>query len=1182
MSSPPNTPKQKKGSRQLLKEPFRSASGTTGLDEDIANGAPLVNNAQATTQHTNLSSIGASEQAGGAPGVPIIAEPVDPSAVQLASGQEVPSQYDPTATDTKLKIAPNDPPESHTHETPTTTTDILVETEPNIAPLSSEHTLRSPGTSEPQPLLPTETLPDQVQKIRNTAWSGLQGSLRLLRDSSNVFPQLSSAVDSLISCLDRLEVAVQNRQDFEDLASELAALSESLRQHMSGPSSMLIPDSTVSGAIAIERQTMMIKERLACASEGGLHVASMNEEELVKHYRKIQSHFRQLQTNASMITWSITNEHLVYTRLDEGLNPVKQAAYDSSLSSQISRRGCTEGTRIGVLDGLDDWLYDPTSPSIYWMKGMAGTGKTTIASTFCERVERRKLLAASFFCTRTSAECRDVTRIVPTIAYQLARYSIPFQSALYNILGQNPDIGSKNVLKQFEQLLKEPLQQVKDAMLDNLVVVIDALDECDDRNGVELVLDMLFRHVVHVPLKFLLTSRPEPEIYSKMATHAQSREVVYLHDIEKSLVQADIELYLKEELEFMSPRPGQTEIEQLVRRAGTLFIYAATLVRYIQCGKRLADPHKRLRSVLGLIPESTKRHTQIDALYTAVLKSALNEEELEADEIEDIRVVLRTVLFAQEPINVKTIAELAEINHPQRVIHALHPLLSVLHQSEETGLVSTLHASFHDFMFSIERSGTYCYDVAEHSQLLAQRCFLVMKNQLQFNICNLASSFVPDKEVEDIEERIKANIPPTLGYACRHWANHLALVPQASALLTLLDEFLCHRLLFWMEVLSLRRELPTGVDGLLKVQQWLAHAEPLPSKLMYCVDDARSFVTSFAVNPTSQSTPHIYLSSLSLCPHSSTVYQHYGKRSRGLLELKGSLMDAREGAPPAVWNVGSAQVVSPALSPDGRRVLRASAPLHDDIIIGINSVAFRPDGTHFLTSGRAGALRNWNATDGSFTTCPNKADFVHNPFSTLSPDGSYIASTHGDTSLQVINIMDGSLAAGPFEIERSDLSTLGFSRNNRAIIMGYLDGTIKVCDLKSGSTAVGSFVAHHKRVSSISESPDCSLLVSHSDYEMAIRVWNIVTPALDLPLFNTSIDPASGHSYAAVYDGWNIRDDGWVVNNSQYLLFWLPPDLAVAWCSPYATLAITRSGTLQVPKQKLFVGDQWTQCYVSD
>ncbi|KDN41994.1 hypothetical protein RSAG8_07039, partial [Rhizoctonia solani AG-8 WAC10335] len=1532
MSSPPDTPKQKKGIRQLLKESFRSRSrspsqsllqpdhgappATTGFDEGIAQtanpgrGTPLVDNVTTIAHQTGLSSIASFERAGGASRIPIIIEPVDvgPTTVQLATGQEV-------------------------------------------------------------------------------SWPALFGQL-----------------EPLLSCLDGVEVVVQNRQDFEDLATELAGLSESLNQHMNGFSSMLMSGSTASVAMAIEQQTMVIKEKLVRAPGGGIRGTSMNEEELVKHYRKIQSHFRQLQTNASMSTWSIANEHLVNTRL-ESLSPVKQATYDSRLSTQINRR--------------DDWLYDSTSSSIYWMNGMAGTGKSTIASTFSDRVERRKLLAASFFCTRSSAECRDATRIVPTIAYQLARYSIPFQSELCKILGQNPDIGSKNMLKQFEQLLKEPLQQVQAAMPEDLVVVIDALDdssatqvpghestgagdiqqdvdsctvldECDDRNGVELMLDILFRHAAHLPLKFLVTSRPEPEIYSKMSTHAQSREVIHLHDIEKSLVRADIELYLKEELGFMSPPASPAEIEQLVQRSGTLFIYAATLVRYIRSGKRLADPHKRLRSVLGLTPESTKKHTQIDALYTAVLRSALNEDELEADETEDIRVVLRTVLFAQEPISVETIAELAEIDDPQRVINALHPLRSVLHQSDETGLVSTLHASFPDFMFSHERSGTYFFDVVQHSQMLARRCLSIMKDQLRFNICDLASSFLPDGEVENIQERIKANISPTLAYACRYWTSHLTLAPQSDALLTVLDEFLRHRLLFWMEVLSLRRELPLGVDGLLKVHQWLIHKEISSIELVHWVDEARSFVTSFAVNPTSKSTPHIYLSTLSLCPRSSNVYKHYGKRSRGLLELKGSLMEVREGAPLADWNFGW-KINSLALSPDGTRViigsydttvrilsaynraalvgpleghtgsvtsvafssdggrvvsvsrdgirvwnahngslisgpfgnprsiirsvsfspdgarvvsdasvhkhyekrsrgllelkgdlmaLREGAPLavwqvgfeiesfalspdgtrvvigcrdttiqilsaydgaalvgplqghtedvssvafsrdggrvvsvskdgirvwhayngtllvgpfrtwgpllsvsfspdgtrvvsggpdgtvriwdahggtlifnslpirldlvyhvifspngahiaassaeyaaqlwnsvdgtltgppfkghtgqvkclaftpnstrlvsgSDDTtirvwnipdgslaalpfeghtssiqsvavspngtrvvssgsstvrlwriddgtlvagpfygptaslnslayspdgtriiysglsyicvrsmrdgifpppppppqdIMGIRYVIFRPDSTHFLTTGRD-TLRIWDATDGSFTTSPNQAEFMPNLFSTISPDGSCIASTHGDNSLQVVNMMDGSLAAGPFEVERSSLSTLWFSRNNRAIIMGCLDGTIKVCDLQSGDTAVGSFVAHHKRVSSISESPDCSLLVSHSDYEMAIRVWNIVTPALELEVFNTSIDPTSGHSYAAVYDGRNIREDGWVVNNSQHLLFWLPPDLASAWCSPYATLVVTQSGILRVPKQKLFVGEEWTRCYVPD
>ncbi|CAE6495742.1 unnamed protein product [Rhizoctonia solani] len=1484
MSSPPGTPKHKKGIRQLLKQTFRSRSRSpprslpqlnptapsapTRSDEaleQIANpggGRPLVDSATAIPHQTGLLPVDPSERFGGTSRIPIIIEPADaaPTAVQPAADDGIPLQSNPTATETKLNTATNDPLASSNTalEARVIIEDMLVDTGADLAPPASEDTLRSPETNESQPTPPVNTRPDQGEKGWNAAWGGLRRSLRFLKDdASSLFPHFSSAIESLLSCLNGLEVAVQNRQDFEDLATELSTLSESLQT--SGPASMLMSGSITSIAMAIERQTIAIKKRLARASDGGIREVHMDQEDLIKHYRKIQSHFRQLQINASMSTWSIANENLVvgiYQIMAEGLNPAKQATYDSSLSTQISRRACTEGTRIGVLDSLDSWLYDSTSSSIYWMNGMAGTGKSTIASTFCERVERRKLLAANFFCTRSSAECRDVTRIVPTIAYQLARYSISFQSALCKILGQSPDIGSKNVLKQFEQLLKEPLQQVNEAIPDNLVVVIDALDECDDRNGVELVLDILFRHAAHIPLKFIVTSRPEPEIYNKMTSHAQSREAIHLHDIEEFLVREDIELYLKEELGFMSPPASQAEIEQLVRRAGTLFIYAATLVRYIRTGKRLADPHKRLRSVLDISSESTKKHTQIDALYRAVLKSALNEDELEADEIEDIRNVLRTVLLAQEPIDAQTIAELALIDDSRRVVHALQPLRSVLHQSEKTGLVSTLHASFPDFMFNNERSGSYFYDIIEHSQLLARRCFSLMKRQLRFNICDLASSFVPDKEVENIQQRIQSNISPTLSYACCYWARHLVLALHSDTLVMLLDDFLCNRLLFWMEVLSLLRELPMGIDGLLRAQQWLTQAELSPAELVHFVHEVRGFMTSFAVNPTSLSTPHIYLSSLFLCPRSHSVYKHYGQRSRGLLELKGSLMELRESAPLAVWNV-DAKINSLALSPDGTRLLLGSydatvrivsaydgstliGPLHghtddvvsvafssdgerivsasrdgirvwnayngtllagpfrdilsfvfsiafspdgtcvvsgardgtvqvwaahdgtplfnslpgrlglvscvifspngahiaassgdhtiqlwdsvdgtpagppfkghngsvnclaftpdstrlvsgsddgtiriwnvpdgslathpfeghsssiksvavspdgmrvvssgfgaiilwnidngaivagpfygptaslnslayspdgtrviysgpdyicvrsmrdgmfpgprpsappQDVITGIKSVVFNPNGTHILTTGRAGALRIWDATEGSYITSPNKAEFMANPFSTVSPDGSCIISTHGGDTLQVINMMDGSLAAGPFEVERSSISTLQFSRNNRAIIIGCLDGAIKVCDLQSGNTTVGSFVAHHKRVSSISESPDCSLLVSHSDYEMAIRVWNIVDPALDLQLFSTSIDPASGHSYPSVYDGWRIREDGWVVNDSQHLLFWLPPDLASAWCSPYATLVITQSGTLQVPRQKLFIGDQWTRCYVPD
>ncbi|KDN39347.1 hypothetical protein RSAG8_08864, partial [Rhizoctonia solani AG-8 WAC10335] len=1104
------------------------------------------------------------------------------------------------------------------------------------------------------------------------------------------------------------------------------------------------------------------------------------------------------------------------------LNPSKQATYDSSLSTEINRRSCTEGTRIGVLAGLDDWVCDPAASPIYWMNGMAGTGKTTIASTFCERVEKRKLLAASFFCTRNSAACRIATGIIPTIAYQLARYSIPYQSALCKILERNPELGSNNIPKQFEQLLKEPLQQVKDAMPEQLLVVIDALDECDDRNAVQLILDMLSHYAPQVPLKFLITSRPEPEIYDKMIC-LQSREVVHLHDIEKSLVQADIEhLSFRgisihdSQLDRPFMTPSSTDVEQLVQRSGTLFIYAATLVRYIRPGSRSADPYKRLQSVLSMATQTTtcKRHTQIDALYVAVLNSALSEDGSGVDEAADIWPVLRAVLSAQEPVGIETIATLADIDDGKRVVSALHPLRSVLHQSEETGLVSTLHASFADFMFNRQRSGRYFCDLIKHGQFLVQRCFLVMKERLRFNICDLTTSFLPDENVEDIQVRIKVNISPTLAYACRYWASHLVSAPKSDILQISLEDFLSKRLLFWMEVLSLRRELIMSAETFLKAKQWLTQTEPISSDLVLLIEDAHNFVAGYMANahnfvagymasPALQSTPHIYVSLLPLCPQSSLVSKHYRRRARGLLELKGTLVQSRETAALAIWEVGSSadsvayspdgsrvavgnaaskvvvknaydgmtlvgplearsRVSSVAFSPDGRNIASATSGYHCSIRVWdaytgtpiaqpfeghtslILSVSFSPDGTRIVSGSSDHTMRVWNTYNGtcllgplgghtrdvhSVTFSPNgdliasaSEDktvrlwnshdgtvaapsmghpdavisiaftpdgtrlisgtrsgkiLVWNVFNqslltssfeghtksvmsvAVSPDGSRVASgsmdgtvrvwssidttmrvwnvrdnmfsppqfpppkavlgikyvafssdsrhfssNHADgvirvwdtsdgsscigpypsastVEVQVISTTNGSVVAGPFGFERNRLSAVRFSHNSKAIIMARKDGIIKVGSLPNQQLPLGSFLGHRGEIRSIAESPDCSLIVSYSDGDKALRVWSLLTPALELPTCTSAtLGSTPEANYSVLYEGWRIKKDGWVVNAAEQLLFWIPANIASAWWSPYATLVITEAGTLQVPKQKPLVGDQWTKCYI--
>jgi hypothetical protein len=513
------------------------------------------------------------------------------------------------------------------------------------------------------------------------------------------------------------------------------------------------------------------------------------------------------------------------------MHPAKQAWYDSNIAADIRRRGCTPNTRIVVLSELLDWTRAAGGSKVYWMNGMAGTGKTTIAYSLCAELQRAQQLGASFFCSRTLPDCREATRIVPTIAYQLARFSSSFRSTLCRVLDNDPDIRTRGMLTQFERLIREPMLEANEAA--GLVVVIDALDECTDRSGAQSILEILLRYAADLPIKFFVSSRPEPGFLNKMQPlDNRSRFVFHLHDIEQSLVQADIETYLNEELESCSLR--QDQIKLLAQRAGSLFIYASTAVRYIRPDGVSVDSNRRFDLLLMSTSDpNSKAHTKIDVLYATVLAAALENEELETWEAHNIRVVLHTIVCALEPMTTEGLASLLKLGSSYAVQVALEPLLSVLYVSSSGGRVSTLHASFIDYMLSRERSGRFFCDHTKHSELLAFNCFEIMKALLRFNICNLESSFVFDADVPDLPNRINEAISPHLFYACRYWVDHTQSAEKSDRLTSSLDWFLSHQLLFWMEVLNLKHYIKQGARMLFAAYTWLQVSKYMSMTAIY-------------------------------------------------------------------------------------------------------------------------------------------------------------------------------------------------------------------------------------------------------------------------------------------------------------------------------------------------------------
>ena len=133
-----------------------------------------------------------------------------------------------------------------------------------------------------------------------------------------------------------------------------------------------------------------------------------------------------------------------------------------------------KGTRRDVLFQLEQWLNDERDKRVFWLNGLAGTGKSTIAQTFAEMSFAEGKLGASFFCLRYYDDRSNLQTIFPTLAFQLAHRYPPFLKALLPILTANPNVGRETLCSQMEKLIVHPFKETKIHTL----IIIDALDEC--------------------------------------------------------------------------------------------------------------------------------------------------------------------------------------------------------------------------------------------------------------------------------------------------------------------------------------------------------------------------------------------------------------------------------------------------------------------------------------------------------------------------------------------------------------------------------------------------------------------------------------------------------------------------------------------------------------------------------
>ncbi|KAJ7234995.1 hypothetical protein C8J57DRAFT_1089385 [Mycena rebaudengoi] len=309
---------------------------------------------------------------------------------------------------------------------------------------------------------------------------------------------------------------------------------------------------------------------------------------------------------------------------------------------------CHPETRTKMLEKLYNWskwfrvlapfraLNDPRREvlieglPVLWLHGPAGAGKSAIMRTLAEHLAECGQLGGSFF-KRGHPTCGNTQKLFATLAYQLADNVPQIKARISKIVADTPSVISKSLKVQLRKLVTEPCREFDTSR--PITIIIDGLDECNDPGIQQEVLRCIGNSICEQdssPLQFLIASRPEPhirEIFQGSLFH----KIHHSFNVDQSF--KDVRKYLEDEFArihqahhetmacVLSPWPSQAVIEYLVEKSSGYFIYAATVIKFVD--DRNFRPTEQLKAIqdTSYSEYSESPFSALDQLYMQILST---------------------------------------------------------------------------------------------------------------------------------------------------------------------------------------------------------------------------------------------------------------------------------------------------------------------------------------------------------------------------------------------------------------------------------------------------------------------------------------------------------------------------------------------------------------------------------
>jgi hypothetical protein len=488
------------------------------------------------------------------------------------------------------------------------------------------------------------------------------------------------------------------------------------------------------------------------------------------------------------------------------------------------------GTRKSRLKEIVDWVANKSEKkellqsNTYWIYGLPGIGKTSLAHSICASLHDQGKLAGAFFCRRDDPNLSEPRNILPTLIYKLARILPPFRTIVASCFRNDPNLTPESMK---DSLFLDLLRNLPHDPNHFLVFVIDAFDECGNDRSRPALLRLLTGAAAHASwLKIIITSRPEADIQHFFDTLTRS---LYLRSDLAADHEANDDLRTFAQSEFdpvarkwylSAPWPEESLLNKVIARANGLFIFIKTLVLALE---HCEDPTEFLKATSE--DSASVGLKALYELYSSILKLRIVHSKAEFRRM--IGVLLTTAPY--RALREETIAELAgaKLNLVKKWVDDLS---SLLYRDEETnGGIRVRHLSISEFLVSDDCPCDYRINPQDTNGQLGIACLKMMVRQLRFNICRLEDSRVTNADIQDLPSRIIENISDCLQYSSLYWSNHLCFAPDNNDLQIWgnLEEFFEGLYpLFWIEVLSILGRVPMGAPSIRSVISWAKVSPP--------------------------------------------------------------------------------------------------------------------------------------------------------------------------------------------------------------------------------------------------------------------------------------------------------------------------------------------------------------------